>query len=332
MRAALLALFLLALLPRAGLLGANPPFWFDEDWTLEVGLLSLSDLLRRTALEDLHPPLSYLVLGLWARGLGALGVEAETPLRLLPTLLGSLVPPLLYLALRARGLPHGWAFLGGSVYALVPQGVLQDTEFRMYPLASLLVALALLGAVRGTPLVWGLAAAGALWTHYLAGAVALSLGTSFGWRVLLPLLSLLPWAPALVEQAGRVDEVASWNEPPVRRLPEVGGLLWGVDEPVLVAVGTAFWGLALLGLLWSRPFPWGFPVALGLLALLGFQPVSPRYLPTLLPVLAYGATLGAWKLRGVGAGLLLLMGLSWWALYPWTLLARWGTAWPGLLP
>lgn len=331
-KTSLLLLFLLALLPRLSLLLADPPFWFDEGWTLEVGALPLGEMLPRLAGEDFHPPLSYLVLGGWARLWGALGVERELPLRLLPALLGSLVGPVLFLSLRARGVPPFFAFLGGSLWTFLPQALLQDTEFRMYPLAALLVALSLLGAVRGAFPLWASGTALALYTHYLAGAAALSLGLPFGpKRVLLPLLPFLPWVPAILGQAGRVDEVARWNLEASARLKEVLALLWQVPDPLFIPLGGLFWGLALWGLLRERQALLPFALAVGLLFALGFQPVSPRYLPVLLPVLAYGAGMAAWRGGLAGGALLLALLLAWASLLPWTALARLATSWPGLL-
>jgi uncharacterized membrane protein len=191
-RTLLLVLLLLSLLPRSLLLAQGPPFWYDEDWTLEVSTQPPLEALKTLALRDFHPPLSYLVLGLWARFLGLFGVENEVPLRLLPTLLGSLVGPILFLALRERGLPLLPAFLGGALWAFLPEALLQDTEFRMYPLAALLVALSLLGASKGGFPLWASGTGLALYTHYLAGAAALSLGLRFGKRALLPLPAFLP--------------------------------------------------------------------------------------------------------------------------------------------
>jgi len=327
-----LLLFLLALLPRGLLLQENPPFWFDEDWTLEVGTLPPGQLLQALRTEDFHPPLGYLVLGAWASFLGLFGVEGEVPLRLLPVLLGSAVAPLLFFSLRAQGLPTPLALLGGSLWAFLPQALLQDTEFRMYPLAALLVAAALLGAKRRSFPLWAGATALALWTHYLAGAVALSLGLPFGRRALLPPLAFLPWVPALLEQVGRVHQVAYWNGEPASRLKEVLALFWEVPDPLFLPLGALFWGLALLGLLLERQALLPFVLAVGLLFALGFQPISPRYLPVLLPVLVYGAGVAAWRLRLPGAVLLLALNLSWWALLPWTALMRLATSWPGLLP
>lgn len=328
-----LLLFLLGLGARAALLLADPPFWFDEDWTLEVGTLPLGEMLARLAGEDFHPPLSYLVLGGWARLWGALGVERELPLRLLPALLGSLAGPVLFLALRARGVPPLFAFLGGSLWAFLPQALLQDTEFRMYPLAALLVALSLLGSVRGAFPLWAFGTGLALYTHYLAGAAALSLGFPFGpKRALLPLLPFLPWVPILLGQAGRVKEVARWNLEASARLKEVLGLLWEVPDPLFLPLGGLFWGLALLGLLRERQALLPFVLAVGLLFALGFQPVSPRYLPVLLPVLAYGAGVAAWRGGLAGAALLLALPLAWWALLPWTLLMRHVTSMIWLYP
>ncbi|MEZ0348089.1 MAG: hypothetical protein ABWJ90_06195 [Thermus sp.] len=332
-RALFLLLFLLALFPRGLLLGERPPFWFDEDWTFEVGTAPLGEAWQKLVEEDFHPPLSYLLLGLWARLLGLFGVENEVPLRLLPALLGSLVGPVLFLALRERGLPPPFAFLGGSLWAFLPQALLQDVEFRMYPLAALLVALSLLGAARGSFRLWALWVGLALYTHYLAGTVALSLGLRFGIRrALLPLLAFLPWLPAVAHQASKVHQLYHWNQDPYARLKEMLLLLYGAPDPLFLPLGALFWGLALLGLLLERQALLPFVLAVGLLFALGFQPISPRYLPVLLPVLVYGAGVAAWRLRLPGAVLLLALNLSWWALLPWTALMRLATSWPGLLP
>lgn len=331
-RTLLLVLLLLSLLPRSLLLAQGPPFWYDEDWTLEVSTQPPLEALKTLALRDFHPPLSYLVLGLWARFLGLFGVENEVPLRLLPTLLGSLVGPILFLALRERGLPLLPAFLGGALWAFLPEALLQDTEFRMYPLAALLVALSLLGASKGGFPLWASGTGLALYTHYLAGAAALSLGLRFGKRALLPLPAFLPWLPVVCGQAVRVHEVARWNLEAPSRLKEVLGLLWEVPDPLFLPLGGLFWALALLGLLLERQALLPFALAVGLLFALGFQPVSPRYLPVLLPVLAYGAGVAAWRLRLPGVTLLLALTLAWGALLPWTALMRLTTSWPGLLP
>lgn len=317
-----LLLFLLALWPRASLLLADPPFWFDEEWTLEMGTLPPGQLLQALQGKDFHPPLGYLVLGGWASFLGLFGVEREIPLRLLPVLLGSAVAPLLFFSLRAQGLPASLALLGGSLWAFLPQALLQDTEFRMYPLAALLVAAALLGAKRRSFPLWAGATALALWTHYLAGAVALSLGLPFGRRVLLPPLAFLPWVPALLEQVGRVHQVAYWNGEPASRLKEVLALFWEVPDPLFLHLGALFWGLALLGLLQEARALLPLALVLGLLFAVGFQPISPRYLPVLLPILVHGAGVGASRLGRVGGVFLWGLGFSWAALLPWAVLAR----------
>ncbi len=249
-------------------------------------------------------------------------MEREIPLRLLPVLLGSAVAPLLFFSLRAQGLPASLALLGGSLWAFLPQALLQDTEFCMYPLAALLVAVALLGAKRRSFPLWAGATALAFWTHYLAGAVALSLGLPFGRRALLPPLASLPWVPALLEQVGRVHQVAYWNGEPASRLKEVLALFWEVPDPLFLYLGALFWGLALLGLLQEARALLPLVLTLGLLFAVGFQPISPRYLPVLLPVLVHGAGVGASRLGRVGGVFLWGLGFSWAALLPWAVLAR----------
>ncbi|MCX7849668.1 hypothetical protein [Thermus sp.] len=327
-REALLFLGLLALLPRVHLLGLGKPFWPDEDWTLEAGFMSLGSLLWRTATEDFHPPLGYLILGLWGRFLALFGVENEVPLRLLPVLVGASVPLLLYRSLREGGVPLPYALFGSLAYALIPQGIVQDVEFRMYPLAAFWVALSLWGSLGGKPRMWAWGTLLALWTHYLAGVVAFSLGLRFGnAKILLwPVAGFLPWVPFALLQMTKVNEVAHWNGTPGERLVEVGQLLGSVAEPVLLVLGLGYWTLGLLGLLGRQNL---LPVvlAVGLLFLLGFQPVSPRYLPPLLPLLAYGAALFASRLGPIGY-LLLFWPLAWAYLLPWAVVAYWKTYWP----
>lgn len=323
-------LLLVALIPRALLLSRGDPFWFDEDWTEEVGLLPLPQILERLAASDFHPPLGYLLLGAWARLMHGLGIEAEVFYRLPLVLAGMGASYGLYRLLLAKGAGPWRAFLGGSALALMPEQVLQDTEFRMYALASLLQVGALAGALTGRRGFWALFAAFGLYTHYLGGALALSLGGLMGWgrHLLWPLLAFLPWAPVALHQALRVESIARYNGSPASRIQEIASLLYG-HEDLLLVPGLLFWGLALFGLLREREgriLLGGTFLALALLGLLGFQPASPRYLPLLSPFLAYGAARAA---RGlVGTTLLLAVLLLWLALWPWMEWARLSLAWP----
>ncbi|BDG18885.1 hypothetical protein TthSNM11_10880 [Thermus thermophilus] len=249
-----LLLFLLALLPRSLLLHLEPPFWFDEDWTEETGLMPLPAMVLRLWSEDFHPLLGYLLLGLWARLMHAFSLEAEVFYRLLPALLGAYSTVVLFRALRTF-LPPWRAFLVALVYALVPQGVLQDVEFRQYALAKLAVALALEASLTGRPWAWAGYGALAFHLHYLAGLVALAflpgLKKPWGRHLLLYALPLLLWAPVLFHQASKLHSIARWVGTPDERLPETLAFLLFSEDPALRVLGVLFWGLALGGLMQS---------------------------------------------------------------------------------
>ena len=332
-------LFLLALLPRAHLLALGTPFWFDEDWTEETGLLPLGAMLARVAREDFHPLGGYLLLGLWARPMHALGLEAEVFYRLLPALLGSLSAVVLYRTLLMI-LPPGRALLVALVYALVPQGVLQDVEFRQYAPAKLAVALALEAALRGRPWAWAAYGALAFHLHYLGGLVAassfLALRRPWGGHLLALALPVLAWSPVLLGQASGLSGIARWVGSPEERLPDLLSLLLFSQEPLLRVLGLVFWALALGGLLLSplRGALGVLALGVGALYLLGFQPLTPRYAYLLLPLLGLGlGWLHRHPLWGVAPlvplGILLL---GWASLWPWVVVSAWATFWPPLAP
>lgn len=335
----LLLVLLLTLLPRIALLKLGVPFWFDEDWTEETGLMPLTAMWDRVRTEDFHPMLGYLLLGAWARLMHILGLEAEVFYPILPVLLGAYSAVVLFRILSAFLPPHQ-AFLGALVYALVPQGVVQDTEFRMYAPAKLAVALALEAVQRGRALAWAAYGALAFHLHYLAGLVALSLfpvlRRPWGSHLLLFALPLLLWLPVVLHQASRLSGIARWVGTPEEQAPAFLSFLLFNREPVLLGLGLLFWAPALLGLLLS---PWRASLgvmALGvaLLFLLGFQPLTPRYAYLLLPLLAFGF---GWFLKRRASGpssfllpLALLLGWLW--CWPWLEVTAWGTYWFFLLP
>ncbi|BDG23731.1 hypothetical protein TthSNM33_09250 [Thermus thermophilus] len=330
-----LLLFLLALLPRSLLLHLEPPFWFDEDWTEETGLMPLPAMVLRLWSEDFHPLLGYLLLGLWARLMHAFSLEAEVFYRLLPALLGAYSTVVLFRALRTF-LPPWRAFLVALVYALVPQGVLQDVEFRQYALAKLAVALALEASLTGRPWAWAGYGALAFHLHYLAGLVALAflpgLKKPWGRHLLLYALPLLLWAPVLFHQASKLHSIARWVGTPDERLPETLAFLLFSEDPALRVLGVLFWGLALGGLMQSplRPSLTVLALGVGVLYTLGFSPLTPRYAYLLLPLLGYGL---AWAFRTrVYALPLLMLLLGWLWCWPWVEVSAWATFWLFLAP
>jgi mannosyltransferase len=151
------------------------PIWLDEAVSWDMASRPPADLAAKTA-ADIHPPLYYLVLSVWAAAFG----DSLTGLRSLSAVatIGSAV--LLYLLAR-RWLARGTAAFSAVAYAISPHTIYFAQEARMYALAAILVLAATVsyrrwlesGATRTADLIaYGITAAAAMYTHY-ATALAL---------------------------------------------------------------------------------------------------------------------------------------------------------------
>lgn len=335
LRTIALLLFLLALLPRLFILRLSPPFWFDEDWTEETGLMSLPDMFLRLWNEDFHPLLGYLLLGAWARLMHGFSLEAEVFYRLFPAILGTYSAVVLFRIL-CTFLPPWRSFLVALVYAVVPQGVIQDVEFRQYALAKLVIALALEACLAGRSWAWAGYGVLAFHLQYLAGLVALAflpgLKKPLGKHLLLYTVPILLWAPVTVHQALRLESIAHWVGTFDERFPDTLAFLLFAKDPSLWTLGIFFWSLALAGLVRS-PLRWALLIlVLGVATLyaLGFSPLTPRYAYLLLPLLGYGL---GWPFRNRSYAIpLLVLLLGWLWCWPWLEVSAWAISWPSLAP
>jgi hypothetical protein len=249
--------------------------WVDEAWTLTCTLGSLGDLVE-TVRQDVHPPLYYLMVRLWARLLGT----GETLLRLPSVLMSTGVVALTYCL--GRRLVGRWAaVVAAAALAVAPFQVQYAQEARSYAQLLLLTVLSMLCLVRlidtggrGWSMGWLGSAAALVWTHYVGLIVLLchwaivlavlvrdrsgsrrSAVSPGRWILLQFVLAvlLLPALVLLLEQAWA--RPADFWVPPVswRALLFLGGQLTGVLPPAglipadwpRVAVVTA---LALIGL------------------------------------------------------------------------------------
>lgn len=219
-------------------------FWFDEAVT--VGLLDrgLGEMLGELPDSESTPPLYYVLAWLWGHlfGLGEVG------LRSFSALLGTAVVPLAWLATRELVSPRAaWAVAG--LAAVNPLLVWYSQEARSYALLLLLGTLALwLFArllrrdFRRDALLWGLASALAIATHYfavftVATMAVLLLARAPGHRHVLAAIGgvgivgacLLPLAVAQ-EGAGLASFIA--DEPLLKRIAQVGKqLALSYDSP-----------------------------------------------------------------------------------------------------
>ena len=185
--------------------------------------------IARDAANDIHPPLYYWLLHGWVRLLGT----GEAAVRSLSALLGVALVALIY-ALGRRLRPEGGAWIGllaALLAAVNPFQVYYSQEARMYMLAAVLAAAAVLALIRfvesrsaaALVALVVLEAAG-LYTHYsfvfvvvvVNLAYLLSLrtprldrGQVLGWIVAQAAVVLLylPWLPTALRQ------VTSWPGP-----------------------------------------------------------------------------------------------------------------------
>lgn len=116
----------------------NQSLWSDEGNSAALAARSLAAITRDTA-NDIHPPLYYWLLHLWARVFG----YSEIGLRSLSAVLGVLL--VLATAELGRRLYHSVAgLLAGLIAAIAPFQVYYSQEARMYILLALEAALAML--------------------------------------------------------------------------------------------------------------------------------------------------------------------------------------------
>ena len=280
--------------------------WADEGNSAAQAMRPLGELIRRAAL-DIHPPLYYVLLHLWAQIFGT----SEGALRALSALFAVGTVLLLWLTTRILW-GQGTARVAGLLAALHPFLVYYAQEARMYTLLVFWAVLAVYaflrivlkegrarlalldaghrsfspeGGVLATlsphhpalqlgrwDLVYILAVAAGLWTHYIFPLIPLLLVLAYtGWilstRRTLPwlprvirlltdhlaaLLLFLPWLPILLRRTG------AWPHPK-DVLPLEKGVMtafrWLAVGPLLPA-GLSRWLWVWAALLIVALWPW----------------------------------------------------------------------------
>lgn len=127
--------FLLATLLRLYDLGSES-LWLDEGYSVRIAGLSLLNMLKETATQDLNPPLYYLLLHWWTSLFG----NSETAVRLISAAVGAVSIPAAY-AVARRIFNNRTAIISALLLALSPFHINYSQEARGY---SLMVLLALL--------------------------------------------------------------------------------------------------------------------------------------------------------------------------------------------
>ncbi|HZO33140.1 MAG TPA: glycosyltransferase family 39 protein [Chloroflexota bacterium] len=308
--------------------------WYDEGVSAYMTPRSFAEIASATSV-DIHPPLYYWLLSLWAMPFG----QGEVALRGFSVLLGTLMVWATCGLGRALG-GRAVGLAAGALLAVSPLAVQYSQEVRMYPLAGLLAVasswagLALLRALQddGTErrrivllaVGYGLLAGALLYTHYYGTLVVaaqqlyagLTVLTTRRWRIVpvwalasgLAVLLFLPWLPVALRQTGYYPGLGSPQPAWALVLDAVNVLSIGIATTRFgFRAGLApFLGLAALGgwrmgrevtflLLWLL-----IPIV-GIVILSRSRPLyEPRFLMLVLP---------AWTIL-VGAGLVALGGVA----------------------
>lgn len=147
--------------------------WHDESFSAMLIEYNWGEIIERAA-RDVHPPLYYLVLKVWA---GIFGTS-EVALRSLSVVLGVGVLIASYVLLR-RLFTRSAAMWSLPILALAPFMVRYGHEMRMYTLAGLFIVLNVhlfLSIVRGKKAWWLwagyiLTLTAAIYSHYYAGLI-----------------------------------------------------------------------------------------------------------------------------------------------------------------
>jgi 4-amino-4-deoxy-L-arabinose transferase-like glycosyltransferase len=348
--AAVAAVLLLGLALRLFGLDAKS-LWYDEAASLYFARQPLPDLIYLTMTRDTPPPLYYLALHGWLRVFG----DSVAALRGLSALASVLCLPLLYALARALT-DRATALAATALLAVSPFQVWYAQETRMYALlalAGLASTLALVRLIqapgRGRWLVYVVATAAMLWTHYLAlftlaGQALVVLVIGLRWQpapavrrwtwsaVLAGGATLLPWLPAFLVQSRTYSRF--WI--PLATPEQLERALWEYS-----ALYAPYWRLPL-----DRPLP----IVAGFLALAAVGAVALRrqrvawLLPVALAVLPVALAYAAGSVRPLFLSrtlilitplyyLLLAAGLVWLARWRWpvaVLAVAWVVAWNGL--
>lgn len=275
------AVLLLALFPRLQRL-RDVSFWFDEAFSRKMVSFGFVEIWDRTA-RDVHPPLYYWLLKLWA---GMFGDSPEA-LRSMSVFCGLLTVLGVFLLVREaeRG-PHadggvrlssgdGAALLAAALVALSPFQIAWSLQARMYTLGTALTAfstLLLLRALRPGP------PRPAVWAGYVALAVALTYTHIFGLFIVA----------AQGVFAAAVGLRRGWSSKPSGRWNTLAAAFvafFAVEALWLPWAGEFFDQKArVAATYWIPPFRWERPLEVAY----QFFAVSERDLPAS-PAIAYAA-------------------------------------------
>jgi len=216
---------------------AGPSIWFDEAFGAYMIHYNFLDIARYTA-TDVHPPLFYWLLKIWAAIFG----DTEVGLRSMSIFFGAVAAIFGYLFTK-RQFGRRAAIVGLFILVLSPLFIRFSQEARMYTLAAAIVMSAtyvLMRALesknRKTWVLYGILVSLGMWTHYFTalawiahwvwryavtyrnGARGKILAKKFfdkNWLTayIVAVALFIPWIPAMVIQLLVVQSGGFWIGP-----------------------------------------------------------------------------------------------------------------------
>ncbi|HEY7294664.1 MAG TPA: glycosyltransferase family 39 protein [Dehalococcoidia bacterium] len=150
---------------------ASQSYWFDEAATVREMQLSFGAMLHLVHVNEVTPPLYFIVAWLWAKVFGT----GEVGLRSLSALLGTAVIPISYLCGREL-VSRSAGVVAAALATVSPFMIWYSQEARAYMLLMFLCGLSfwlfarsLKEPSRRNLVWWAVASAGAVLTHFFAG-------------------------------------------------------------------------------------------------------------------------------------------------------------------
>ena len=288
--------------------------WLDELYTVRVATTQGSDAVRQALAQDVHPPLYYQAMRLWAPVAG--GDEA---LWRLPSALAGLLSIVFTWVFASRLAGPGAGALAAWLVALNPLAVDLDREVRgnAWMLLFTTAAAALAAGPAGRVPRWWLPAFGlccglSAWTHFYGALAVMGL---LGWLLLRPdrvpglvpaglagVGSLVLWLPVLRGQVSGFSADPWYLPAPPDSLAWLWMELWAVHS------GPAVLCALLVGLGLARAPSAVLPLLTGLVALilvpqvldhLAAPTLRPRNVLPLVPLVATAAAAGLASIRPV---------------------------------
>jgi len=319
--------------------------WLDELYTVRVATTEGSGAVRRALAEDVHPPLYYQAMRIWAPLAGT-----DEALWRLPSALAGLLSIVMTWVFASRLAGPAAGALAAWLVALNPLAVDLDREARgnAWMLLFTTTAAALAAGPPGRVPAWWLPAFGlscglAAWTHFYG---ALAIAGLLVWLLLRPdrvpglvpaglagLGSLALWWPVLRGQVSGFSSSPWYLPSPPDSIAWIWMELWAVHSgpallcTLLVAIGLARVPSAVL------------PLLTGLVALVLVPQVletllaptlRPRNALSLVPLVATAAAAGLASLRPVPVAVLasgLVLGVHLLVVVPTVLLRPSGEDW-----